>query len=79
MEYFISLILLFLIIEYFLKKIISILKKNFKWLINSDDEFPKFDKKKLNNFYKKSYDSTLGWDRKKNSSGFELSEKKTYF
>jgi hypothetical protein len=79
MENLIYLIFLFIIFEFFLILIVKILKKEFKWLINSDDELPKFPYKKLHKFYKDSYDSLLGWDRKKNSSGFELGEKKTFF
>jgi len=79
MENLIYLIFLFIIFEFFLILIVKILKKEFKWLINSDDELPKFPHKKLHKFYKDSYDSLLGWDRKKNSYGFELGEKKTFF
>lgn len=79
MQNFIILIFLFLIFEFFLIFIVKIFKKKFKWLINSDDELPKFKKKKLEKFYKESHDSMLGWDRKRNSSGFELGEKKTFF
>lgn len=59
--------------------LIKNLKKDFKWLINSDDEKPHFDKKKLKNFYKNSFDQLLGWDRKKNTNGFEISTKRTFF
>ena len=79
MENLIYLFLIILALETFLVITVKILKKNFKWLINSEDEFPKFTKKKLKNFYTNSYDPVLGWDRKKNSSGYELGEKKTYF
>ncbi len=72
-------ILIIIFIELSIYFIIKNLKKDFKWLINSDDEKPIFDKKKLQKFYKDSYDEILGWDRKKNSSGFENSQKKTFF
>ena len=72
-------ILIITFIELLIYFIIKNLKKNFKWLINSDDEKPNFDEKKLKKFYKDSYDKILGWDRKKNSNGFEKSQKKTYF
>ena len=71
-------ILVIIFIELSIYFIIKNLKKDFKWLINSDDEKPIFDKKKLQKFYKDSYDEILGWDRKKNSSGFEKSQKKTF-
>ena len=79
MENLLYLLLIILSLEAILFVTIKISKKNFKWLINSEDEFPKFTKKKLKNFYTNSYDSVLGWDRKKNSSGHELGEKKTFF
>ena len=69
----------FITFEIFLIITIKILKKDFKWLLNSEDEFPLFSKKKLNKFYKESYDPIIGWDRKKNKTGFEIGEKKTFF
>ena len=79
MENLIIFLLFFLIFETFLIVTIRILKKDFKWLLNSEDEFPNFSKKRLNKFYKESYDPIIGWDRKKNKTGFELGEKKTFF
>ena len=73
------LFLFIIFFEIFLIIAINNLKKNFKWLINSEDELPKFSKEKLENFFKNTYDSTIGWDRKKNKSGHELGEKKTFF
>ena len=67
---------IFEIILYFL--IIS-LKIEFKWLLNKNDEFPKFDNKKLKKFFKNSFDPILGWDRKKNTEGSENSNRKTDF
>ena len=55
------------------------LKKDFQWLVNKDDENPRFDKLRFNRFLKNSFDEYLGWDRKRSTSGFELSNRKTYF
>ena len=79
MENLIIIFLFFLTLEIFLIITIKILKKDFKWLLNSEDEFPLFSKKKLNKFYKESYDPIIGWDRKKNKTGFEIGEKRTFF
>ena len=79
MENLIIIFFFFLILEIFLIVTIQILKKDFKWLLNSEDEFPLFSKKKLNKFYEESYDPIIGWDRKKNKTGFEIGEKKTFF
>ncbi len=79
MENLIIIFLFFLTFETILIITIKILKKDFKWLLNSEDEFPLFSKKRLKKFYKESYDPIIGWDRKKNKTGFELGEKKTFF
>ncbi len=79
MENLTNLFLFFLFFELFLIIIVRNLKKNFKWLINTEDELPHFSKENLNNFFKHNYDSTTGWDRKKNISGSEIGEKKTFF
>ena len=55
----------FFLIEVSLFFIVNILKKDFKWIVTSKDEKPSFEEKRLSNFYKKSFDKILGWDRKK--------------
>tara|TARA_A100000164_G_scaffold315210_1_gene294742 strand:- start:233 stop:538 length:306 start_codon:yes stop_codon:yes gene_type:complete len=45
-------------------------KIKFKWFITNEDEIPKFDKIKFNNFLSKSFDHKLGWKQKLDSSGF---------
>ena len=79
MENLIIIFVFFITFETFLIVSIKILKKDFKWLLNSEDEFPFFSKKRLNKFYKETYDPVIGWDRKKNKTGFEFGEKKTFF
>ena len=74
--YFLSFIVILEIILYLL---VNNLKGDFKWLLTKSDEFPKFDSKKLKNFFKNSFDPILGWDRKKNTKGSESSNNKTYF
>ena len=69
----------FVFLEFFVFLLFHLLKKKFQWLINSDDINPKFNKKNLDNFLKKNYDEITGWDRKPNSKGFEISNKRTYF
>ncbi len=65
--------------EITLNFLIRYLKKDFKWFINFEDERPTFNKEKLSKFYQNSFDNLLGWDRKKNSKGFEKSTRKTFF
>ena len=79
MENFSYLFLILLFFEIFLIIVVKNLKKDFKWLINAEDEFPNFYKVNLDKFYKNSYDSAIGWDRKKNNSSFELGERKTFY
>ena len=79
MENFSYLFLFLLFFEIFLIIVVKNLKKDFKWLINTEDELPNSYKENLDKFFKDSYDSTIGWDRKKNNSGFELGERKTFY
>ena len=53
---------------------VKLLRKDFQWLITSDDEHPNLDVKGLKSFFLKSFDPTLGWVRKKNSTGIEKGE-----
>ena len=78
-HFFLYLIYFLVGIEFLLFFLVQVFKKDFKWLLNKKDEKPNFDKNKLKKFYKISHDSFLGWDRKKNSKGTEVSYKKTYF
>ena len=64
MFFFISIIFL-LILEILIFITINIFKKDFQWLITNEDEYPFFSNEKLEKFYKNTYDSELGWDRKK--------------
>tara|TARA_Y100000590_G_scaffold454197_1_gene600554 strand:- start:571 stop:1764 length:1194 start_codon:yes stop_codon:yes gene_type:complete len=67
------------IIEVILYFLINNFKTNFKWILTIEDELPKFNNKKLKYFFNNSYDPVLGWDRKKNTNGSEISNTKTYF
>ena len=70
---------IYIISDILIYLIFSILKKDFKWLIDEGDENPKFEKRKFEYFLKKSFDRKTGWDRKASTSGYEISNKKTYF
>ena len=72
-----QIIISFLVIEILLQIFIRSYKRNFKWFINDDDEFPKFDEAKLKNFLSKSFDYKLGWKQKLNTSGFLHRNQKT--
>ena len=66
--------------EFFFIVTVKFLRKDFKWLITSDDEQPNFNTKELESFFSKSYDPTLGWVRKFFSIGIENGEQgKIYF
>ena len=66
---FLLIFIIFLIsFEIFLIFLVNYFKKDFKWLLNSKDEKPKFNKNRLKKFYKNTFDSKLGWDRKKKLS-----------
>ncbi len=72
-------ILILVILETLILMLFFWLKKDFQWLIGLRDLNPIFKKKKFENFIKNSYDKDLGWDRKVNTKGYELSNKKTFF
>ena len=46
---------------------------------NQDDEFPFQSDAELKNFIIKSYNKDTGWDRKKNTSGYEILNKKNFY
>ena len=73
--------LIFLIFfEIFLILVVKSFKKDFQWIINIDDEFPFKSKTELKKFLSNSYNNNTGWDRNKNSSGYEiLNKKKTFY
>jgi len=54
------------LIEVILFILISWLKKDFQWLITSNDENVIFKSSEIKKFMKNSYDEKLGWDRKAN-------------
>lgn len=67
--YSISIIIFFELLTFVL---VHSLKKNFKWIITQEDEFPINDQEKLNLFLNKNYSAELGWDRKPETSGTEI-------
>lgn len=73
-----SLVLLsFLIFYIFVEAIFFITIKlcysKIPWIITEKDEFPKFEKTKINNFLKNTFDINLGWNWKPNSKYSEKS------
>ena len=60
-----------LTIEIILFLIVNFLRSKFPWLITSKDDYPYFDKEALNKFISTSFDPSLGWVRKANTSGIE--------
>ena len=73
-NFFLFLIFFELLIFFFIKRY----KKNFKWLLTNDDEYPNFDKKKFQLFKKYSFDEKLGWKQKLLGSGLNNINKKKY-
>ena len=64
----ISIIIVFLLIEFFLRKIVLSVNKKFQWLIISKDTTPKLSAEGLSKFIPHGYDPELGWIRKPNTS-----------
>ncbi len=64
------------ILEITLIKIIKLIKIDFPWFIEKNDDFPIFDDVKYKNYLKNSFDKNLGWIRKPNTVGFDSSGNK---
>ena len=79
MKLILILFIFFIIFEILIFNLVIKHKINFKWIINFDDEYPKFNENNLKKFYQNSFDKDLGWDRKNNTSGIEQSNKKSKF
>ena len=73
---FFSALILIIIIELSIYYTVINFKKKFQWLINKEDEFPIKDSSKLKKFFENNYSEKLGWDRKKNTFGYEITNKK---
>lgn len=59
------------VVEYGTYFLINNLRKDFQWLITSEDEEPDLDKKGLKKFWDFGFDPKLGWVRKPNTSKTE--------
>tara|TARA_A100001015_G_scaffold316356_1_gene430423 strand:- start:257 stop:1447 length:1191 start_codon:yes stop_codon:yes gene_type:complete len=69
-----------LLLEIFLYLLIYYQKKNFQWLITKKDEFPVFENKKTERFFKKSFNKNLGWLQKPFVKDFhDKTKKRTKF
>ncbi len=66
-------IIILLLFELVVQLLVKSIKKKFQWFIEEKDSYPKFDKKKFENYLKNSFDKNLGWTRKANSSGYDSS------
>ena len=47
-----------------------------KWILTNESLNYFFDKNRFNKFKNTNYDVILGWDKKKNTSSFDIIEKK---
>ena len=63
--------LILVFIEILLRLYVKFLRKRFQWIITSKDNFPDFNLAALRKFHQSSFDSTLGWVRKPNTSGID--------
>ena len=61
----------FLILELIFRKLVYNTRKNFQWMITTDDELPKLSIEGLKKFFVHGYDPELGWVRKPNTSHVE--------
>ena len=71
-----KILFIIILIESILFLLVKSFKKDFKWIITKEDEFPFKSKDNFEEFFKNSFDRKLGWDRKKNTLGYEKLDKK---
>jgi hypothetical protein len=68
------------VLELFIYKYIKNLSKKIKWVLIKKDLVSIFNEKKFLNFKKHNFNYYLGWDKKPNSSNFDLhNTKKIYY
>ena len=63
-KFILSFISLYITIELVFLCLINFLRSEIPWIIIEKDEYPTFSKKKINNFFKKTFDEQLGWNWK---------------
>lgn len=68
-------LIIFAVTEIVLLSLVHYYRKEFQWLITTEDEVPELDKNGLDKFFNSSYDPQLGWVRKPNTVGFEKSRR----
>ena len=71
-----EILIYFLLLEIFFFIIFKILKKDFQWLIDENDENPFFSKSIIKKYNSEIFDRYLGWDNKKNKKKIEILFKK---
>jgi len=67
MYLFVEVVAVIIILELLIMLIVKNLRRQFQWLITSEDEQPKLDPEGLKKFIKHGYDPELGWVRKPNT------------
>ena len=67
----------FFLLEIVIYLLIQFLNKKIPWVISSNEEFPEFKKKKIENFIEKTFDKLLGWNWKPNTKHQEKIFSKT--
>jgi hypothetical protein len=80
LKFIVQIFLVYAVIELLIYKYIKNLSKNIKWVLIKKNLVSIFDEEKFKNFKKYNYNYYLGWDKKPNSSNFDLynSKKKIY-
>ena len=64
-----------ILIELLLYKYLKLKKKAFPWILFVDDTYPKFEKELIEKFFKSSFSQKLGWNRKSNTKGEDITQK----
>ena len=66
-NFILIIIILYVAIELIFAYLINILRSKIPWIIIEKDEYPNFNKNKIKNFFKKTFDAQLGWNWKANT------------
>ena len=66
-NFILIIIILYVAIELIFAYLINILRSKIPWIIVEKDEYPNFNKNKIKNFFKKTFDAQLGWNWKANT------------
>jgi hypothetical protein len=79
LKFIVQIFLIYAVLELLIYKYIKNLSKKIKWILIKKKLISVFNEEKFKNFKKYNYNYFLGWDKKPNSSNFDLNNNKKVF